>query len=385
MTNKFQPFNNMKITTLLGIIGVCALIVTGCEKQAPPPPPPPTVLVTEAKQQNVPVYEETIATLDGSTNTNIRAQVSGYLISQNYVEGSYVKKGQLLFQIDPRNYQAALDRAMAELASAKAKQLQAQQTEDRNREMYKSDAVSKKNLDNSIQANEAAKAQVLAAQAEVETARLNLSYTKIISPIDGIIGKALPSLGDLINPAQELTTVSTISPIRANFTVGEQFYLLHAEKLLENAMLPLEKRPDSLEIILADGSIFPEKGKFDYVNRQVDTSTGTFLVTGLFANKKGILRPGQYARLRAVVRQIPNAVLVPQRCVNEMQGIFQVVVIKEDNTVELRGVTVGPNYGSFRVIEKGLKAGEKVVVEGIQKCAPGAKVNPQPWLEGKAE
>ncbi|MDR0532627.1 MAG: efflux RND transporter periplasmic adaptor subunit [Verrucomicrobiales bacterium] len=370
----------MKITpNLFFITACCAILAAGCEKQEKVAPPPPVVLVSEAQQQNVPIYEESIATLDGSTNTNIRAQVSGYLVSQNYIEGSTVKKGQLLFQIDPRTYQATLDRAQAELASAQAQQLQAQQTEDRNRQMYAQDAVSKKNLDNSVQANEAAKAQVMAAKAEVETAKLNLNYTKVISPIDGVIGKAIPSLGDLISPAQELSTVSTINPIRANFTVSEQFYLLHAEKIVESSKLPLEQRPDRLEIILANGDIYSHKGKFDYINRQVDTSTGTFLVTGLFPNPQSILRPGQYARLRAVVKNIPDAIVVPQRAVSEMQGIYQIVVIKDDGTVDLRKVTVGPQVGSVWVIMNGLKAGEKVVVEGIQKCVPGAKVIARPF------
>jgi membrane fusion protein (multidrug efflux system) len=370
----------MKITpNLFFITACCAILAAGCEKQEKVAPPPPVVLVSEAQQQNVPIYEESIATLDGSTNTNIRAQVSGYLISQNYIEGSTVKKGQLLFQIDPRTYQATLDRAQAELASAQAQQLQAQQTEDRNRQMYAQDAVSKKNLDNSVQANEAAKAQVMAAKAEMETAKLNLNYTKVISPIDGVIGKAIPSLGDLISPAQELSTVSTINPIRANFTVSEQFYLLHAEKIVESSKLPLEQRPEGLEIILANGDVYAHKGKFDYINRQVDTSTGTFLVTGLFPNPQSILRPGQYARLRAVVKNIPDAIVVPQRAVSEMQGIYQIVVIKDDGTVDLRKVTVGPQVGSVWVIMNGLKAGEKVVVEGIQKCVPGAKVTARPF------
>jgi membrane fusion protein (multidrug efflux system) len=231
-----------------------------------------------------------------------------------------------------------------------------------------------------VQNYQAAQGNVDAAQASVTTAQINLGYTKITSPIQGIAGKAQPSVGDLISPNTQLTTVSTVDPIQADFTVTEQFYLDHADLIARASALSLADRPDGLELILGDGTVYPKKGKFSYVNRQIQTSTGAIAVYALFPNPDRMLRPGQYAKVRGVTQNISNAVVIPQRAVSQLQGLNQVFVVKPDNTVEIRNVTLGDQAGSYWIVTDGLKAGEKIVVEGIQKCQPGATVTPQPYV-----
>jgi RND family efflux transporter MFP subunit len=356
-------------------------LLAGCGKQPPTAAPePPIVLVTEATQADVPIFNEAIATLDGSTNTQIHSQVSGYLIKQGYIEGSVVKPGDLLFQIDPKPFQADLDKATAALANKQAQLLATKQVLDRYMALVKSGAVSQQEYQNQVQSNLSAQADVDSAQASVATAQINLGYTKITSPIIGVAGRAIPGVGDLISASMTLTTVSTVNPIQADFTLPEQFYLNNAERIAKAAAVPLQDRPENIELILADGSTYGAKGRFYYVNRQIQTATGAITAYALFPNPDRILRPGQYAKVRAITRQISDAVLIPQRAVTELQGTDQVWVVKDDNTVEVRNVTLGDRAGPLFIVTAGIKAGERVVAEGVQKCRDGAKVTPQPYV-----
>jgi RND family efflux transporter MFP subunit len=371
---------------LIVVIVAASALLTGCEqKPAAAPPAPPVVLVTDATKADVPIFSEAIATLDGSTNTQIHSQVNGYLLKQAYQEGSVVKQGDLLFQIDPKPFQADLDKATATLANKQAQYLRTQQDLARYATLVKSGAVSQQEYQSEVQNNLAAQADVNAAQASVDTAKINLGYTQITSPIEGVAGHANPGVGDLISPSVTLTTVSTVNPIQADFTLPEQFYLNNADRIAKVSQLPMADRADSIELILADGSSYPLKGKFYYVNRQIQTSTGAITAYALFPNPDRVLRPGQYAKVRGVTQKISDAVLIPQRCVTQMQGISQVMVVKPDNTVEVRNVTTGDTAGSFWIITSGLKAGEKVIVEGIQKVQDGTMVTPQPYVPQEGE
>jgi RND family efflux transporter MFP subunit len=367
----------------IAILTFAAVVsLTGCgKKQEAPPPTPPVVLVTEVTQADVPIFSEAIATLDGYVNTQIHSQVSGYLIKQAYQEGSVVKPGDLLFLIDPKPFQADLDKAQAALTNKQAQLLRTKQDLDRYSALVKSGAVSQQEYQNEVQTNLSAQADVDAAQASVTTAQINLGYTKITSPITGVVGRAMPGVGDLISPGTTLTTVSTVDPIQADFTLPEQFYLDNADKIAKVSLLPLQDRPESIELVLADGTPYPHKGRFYYVNRQIQTATGAITAYALFPNPDRVLRPGQYAKVRAVTQHISDAVLIPQRCVTQLQGINQVMVVKPDNTVEVRNVTTGDLAGPLWIITSGLKAGERVVVEGIQKCREGSPVTPEPYVE----
>jgi len=357
------------------------IFLTGCgKKEEAPPPAPPEVLVMPAAEADVPVFTDAIATLDGSTNTQIHAQVSGYLIKQAYQDGSVVKAGDLLFEIDPKPFQADLDKAQADLTNKQAQLLRTKQDLERYASLVKSGAVSQQEYQNEVQTNLSAQANVDAAQASVTTAKINLGYAKIASPIEGVAGRAIPGVGDLLSPSVTLTTVSTVDPIQAEFTVPEQFYLDNADRIAKVSAVPMQDRPESIELVLADGTPYPKKGKFYYVNRQIQTATGAITAYALFPNPDRILRPGQYAKVRGITQQINNAVLIPQRCVTQLQGMNQVMVVKPDNTVEVRNVTTGDLAGSFWIITSGLKPGERVVVEGIQKCQEGMLVTPQPYV-----
>ena len=361
------------------LAGFCLFVFSGCKKK-PAPPPPPEVQVITVVATNVSIIEEWIGALDGFVNAQIRAQVTGYLLTQNYKEGGEVKKGDLLFQIDPRPFQAALDQTQAKLAQDQA---QAQKTEldvKRYTPLAKEQAVSQEQLDNAVQANLSALAQLKADEAAVENAQLNLDFTRIISPIDGLAGIALGQIGDLVSPSSGLlTTVSTINPIKVYFNVSEQSYFVlwrHYANSNENDMA-LE-----LQLILSDGTVFPEKGKFYMADRQVNPTTGTLQIVGLFANPQLLLRPGQYGRVRAQTQTKTNAVLVPQRAVAELQGAYQVVVVVEENTTNkthLKPVKVGEQIGSNWIIEDGLHPGDRVVVEGIQQAKEGTIVNSKPF------
>ena len=360
----------------------------------------PDVEVVQVEQKDVPIYGEWIGTLDGLTNADVRAQVTGYLMKQAYQEGAFVRKGQLLFEIDPRPFQAALDQAEGQLAQAKALLANAQAVQGRTQldvERYgplaKEQAASQQDLDNAVQNNLAAKATVQTAeasiktnQAAVETAKINLDFTRLIAPIDGIAGQAQLQVGALVNLSSgPVTSVSTVDPIKVYFTVSEPQYLAWRKRFpTESSRLEADKNL-RLELILADGSVYPQQGSFYFADRQVDVGTGAIRIAGLFPNPGNILRPGGYGKVRAVIRLQKEALLVPQRAVSELQGGYQVAVVGPDNKVSIRTVTVGDHAGSDWVISDGLKPGEKVIAEGIQKARPGELVNPKPFSAQQAK
>jgi membrane fusion protein (multidrug efflux system) len=336
---------------------------------------PPTVKVARVIEKDVPVYSEWTATTDGLVNATIRAEVQGYLIKQTYKEGDFVRTGQVLFEIDPRPFQAALEKAEAQLAVQRARWATAKADLERIRPLVAEDAVSKKDFDDAVGAEGADHAEVLSAQAAVDKARFDLEFTKITSPIDGVAGIARAQIGNLVGPQStgELTTVSTVDPIKVYIPMSEQEYLRNAKDG------PGASQRMSLELILADGSVYPFKGKIAFSDRQVDPRTGTITVAALFPNPGNILRPGQFARVRAETAINKGALLVPQRAVAELQGGDQVGVVGPDNRVRIRQVKVGDRIGDLWVIEKGLKPGDEVVVEGLQKVKEGSLVTPKPF------
>jgi membrane fusion protein (multidrug efflux system) len=346
----------------------------GCKKEQQAAPPPPIVEVVAVTQKDVPIYQEWVGALDGYVNAVIRPQVQGYLIKQNYREGEFVKKGQVLFEIDPRTFQADLDAAKAQLAQQKARHDTAKANLDRIRPLAAQNAVSQKDLDDAIGTELSTRASVDSANAAVENAQLNLGFTKITSPVDGIAGIAKAQLGNLVGPnmATELTAVSTVDPIKAYVNVSEQEYLKVGKSNPNPENIPLE-------LILADGSFYPHKGRLAMADRQIDPTTGTLKVGSLFANPGNRLRPGGYGLVRAVMSVKKGALLIPQRSVTDLQGKFLVAVVGADNKVDIRQVTVGERIGSDWIIDEGLKPGETVVVEGTQKVKPGMTVAPKPF------
>jgi membrane fusion protein (multidrug efflux system) len=348
--------------------------VSGCKKSEKVAASPPDVETTEASKQDVQVQKEWVGTLDGYVNAVIRAQVQGYLVKRNYTEGQYVKRGQVLFEIDPRTFQAALDQANADLAQKKARWDTMKANLARIRPLAELNAVSKKDLDDAIGNEQSAHAAYESAQAAVEKARLDLGFTRITSPINGIAGIAKAQIGNLVGPGQveELTTVSTVNPIKVMVPISEQEFLHFQAKTPQSGQ---KKVP--IDLILADGSLYPHKGEFAFADRQVDPSTGTLKVAILFPNPGNTLRPGQYAKVRAVLETIHGAVVVPQRAVNDIQGNFQIAVVGPDNKVSIRTVKTGARTGSMIVISQGLQPGEHVIVEGIQKVKDGMTVNPK--------
>jgi membrane fusion protein (multidrug efflux system) len=355
--------------------------LSGCQegKQAAAPPPPPDVAVAEVVQQDVPIHREWVASMDGLVNATILAQVQGYLVRQNYREGEFVRQGTLLFEIDPRSFQTALDEAQAVLARQQAVLQNSQALLARILPLAAANAVSQKDKDDAQAAVQAAEAQVLQSQAAVRKAKLDLSFTSITAPIDGIAGAAKAQIGDLVGTpqAQVLTTVSTVDPIKVYAPISEREYLQFVEKRKtdQGAAGP----SSSMELILADGSTWEHKGTFSFADRQVDPQTGTIRAAITFPNPDNILRPGQYAKVRALVGMETNAILVPQRAVGELQGNYQVAVVGADNTVSIKGVQVGERVGTLWVIRQGLAPGDRVVAEGTQKVGNGAKVNPVPF------
>ena len=356
---------------------------------------PVEVQVVQVEQKDVPVYGEWIGTLDGLVNADVRAQVTGYIQQQGYREGAFVKKGQCLFQIDPRPFQAALDQALGQLAQAKANLANAQAVQgrtqldvDRYTPLAKEQAASQQDLDNAVQNNlaakaavETAKAQIQTYQAAVETARINLEFTRLIAPIDGIAGQALLQVGALVSPASgPVTSVSTVNPIKVYFTVGEPQYLAWRKRFPTEESRLAADRALRLQLILADGSTYAHEGTFYFADRQVNEGTGAIRIAGLFPNPANILRPGGYGRVRAVIRTQKDALLVPQRAVSELQGNYQVAVVEGENKIGIRTVTVGDRVGSDWIVTDGVKPGENIVAEGVQKVRPGAQVNPKPFV-----
>jgi RND family efflux transporter MFP subunit len=336
--------------------------------------PPPEVLVVPVAQRDVPLYSSWVGTIQGYVNAEIRPKVQGYLLTQNYKNGGVVKEGQLLFQIDPRQFKASLDQSVGALESAKAILKKTELDVARYKPLAAQGAVSQEELDNAVQQNEANKAAVFQAQANVEQAQLNLDWTKVNSPISGIAGINNAQIGDLVGNTSVLTTVSTVDPIKVQFPISEQEYLRFADKINRDSETG-EVSPDSpkIEIVLANGSVYPEQGRFYAVDRQVDERTGTLLVQAVFPNSQNVLRPGGYALVRAATNVAKNALVIPQRAVLDLQGKFQVYVVAGDK-VTVRDVTPGPRINSDWVIDKGLEPGDSIVVEGLQKIRDGATV-----------
>lgn len=409
-------FLNRNVISLPAFVVLAALSFTaGCTAHAKGPEgfPPPAVELVTVEQKDIPISREWIGTLDGYVNAPIKAQVSGFLLRQNYVEGSLVQQGQLLFEIDPRPFQAAVDQALGQLAQANgqlsqakagliqaranltganASQHRTQLDVDKYTPLVKARAVTQQELDNATQNNlsalaqvaaaeaavetakaqiEAAQAAVQSAQANVDSAKYNLGFTRLTSPIDGIAGVAVSQVGTLVGPASAaVTTVSTLDPIRANFTVSEQEYL----SFTHTSGIEVSKLP--LDLILSDGTTYGKKGRFFFADREVNQATGSIQLTALFPNPGSILRPGQYAKVRAVTGIKTGALLIPQRAVTELQGNFQVAVVDPQNKVAIATVKPGDRVGTMWVIEEGLKPGDRVVAEGVQKVGPGATVAP---------
>jgi len=360
-----------------------ALLLTACEKHQAPPPATPVVQVVQVAQRDVPIQMEWVGAMDGNVNAVIRPQVTGYLIKQNYREGDLVKKGQLLFEIDPRTFEAAFDEAKGVRAQKLARYETTAANLARIKPLAAKNAVSQKDLDDATGANQSAKAELEAADANLKTAKLNLGFTKITSPVTGIAGIAKAQLGDLLSPSMptELTTVSVVDPIKVYFNISEREYLKIA-----NAAQASGSRTENvpLELILVDGSVYPQQGKVAVFNRQADATTGTFKVAALFPNPNNLLRPGQYGKVRATMSTIKGALLVPQRAITEMQGKYLVAVVGADNKVDIRPVRVGDRIGTEWVVSEGLKPDEKVIAEGTQKVRPGMTVETKPFVPAAA-
>ena len=376
--SKFHHFSGAAALhkTSVGLACLALFFAAGCEKAAPTAPPAPVVDVMTVAPKDVPIFKEWVGSLDGDVNATIRPQVTGYLIKQNYREGDFVKKGQVLFEIDPRTFKAAVDQAAAVRAQQQANYTTAAAGLARVKPLAAKNALSQKDLDDATGSDLAARAGLDQATAALETAKLNLSFTKITSPIDGVAGIAKAQIGDLLSPSSttELTTVSTLDPIKVYINISEREYLKF-----------IGKNPDAtpgditLSLILLDGSTYPKTGKFSLLNRQVDTTTGTFKVGAQFPNPDGHLRPGQFAKVRAMQKVLKDALLVPQRAVTEVQGKYLMAVVGEGNKIDIRQVKPGERIGSEWIISEGLKPGESIVVEGTQKVKPGAVVKPKPF------
>jgi membrane fusion protein, multidrug efflux system len=442
-------FSSVAVGVVLVFAGL--LVLGRSNKPAAAAPAPLEVEVISVQQTNVPIYKEWIGSTDGMVNAEIKAQVTGYLLRQDFKEGSLVKKGQLLFEIDPRPFQAAVDQAngqvaqfqgqleqatsqvaqaeaqlaqansqltqaQAQLVQAEANQVKTQLDVDKYSPLLKQKAVTQQEYDNAVQANVVSKAQVAAANAGIEasraqlaqakaqvntakagiatvkgqlenakatvnTAALNLGFTRITAPIDGIVGIAQAQVGNLVSTTSgALTTVSTVDPIKVYFTLSEQEYLNYTRPSLHDAEQSGKLDQLELELILADGTTYPEKGKFYFADREVDPKTGAIRMAGIFSNPGNLLRPGQYGRVRAVTNIKEEALLVPQRAVSELQGIYQVAVVGADNKISIRSVKLGEKSGSMWVVNEGLHAGESVVAEGTLKVRPGMTVSPKPFV-----
>jgi RND family efflux transporter MFP subunit len=361
-----------------------AVLSAGCERRvvSAATPQPPTVEVTSVVQKDVPIEGEWVGTLEGYVNAQISPQVSGYLIRQDYNEGAFVRKGQLLFEIDPRPFQAVLDQAKGQLAQAEAQMANAELNVKRDIPEAQAHAIPQSQLDTDTQALRALKASVEADQAAVEQASINLGYAKVVSLIDGIAGINTVQVGNLVGPSTVLTAVSQVSPIKVYFPISEQEYLRMADGgrpgsvdfITDASRIPLQ-------LTLADGSAYPHPGRIIFADRQVNIQTGTIQIVGEFPNSKNLLRPGQYARIQAPTGKIERALLVPQAAVSQQQGTCQVTVIDSDNRAQLRTVQVGPRVDTLWVITSGLKSGERVVAVGAEKVKEGQLVNATPYKE----
>ncbi|HEX4631461.1 MAG TPA: efflux RND transporter periplasmic adaptor subunit [Chthoniobacterales bacterium] len=370
---------------IVGIaLGVCLAIgLAACGKKAPPAPPPPEVLVTEVKQQDAPIYNEYVGQLDASVNATIEARVQGYLISQNYKEGQPVKKDDVLFEIDRRPFEAALAQAKAALLQAEASAKQAELNAERSKDLFQRKVASEQERDNAVQSGAAARAQAEAQKAVVEQAQLNLDYTTIKAPVDGIAGLVKVQVGDLINVGTVLTTVTKVDPIKAYFTVSEQRYADYAKRWADPQERAQHEKELRFELLFPDGSTYEHPGELFAIENQVDVRTGSLRIAAQFPNPGNILRPGQFARIRVQSEIRKDAILVPQRAVTELQGNYQIAIVGPDNKVHIQPVKMGRRVDHDWIVEEGLKPGDRIVVEGVQKVREGAVVNPKPWTPPK--
>lgn len=375
-----EQFNLANVLALAVALGAW-----GCTKKTvqPGPPPVPEVLVTEVVKGEVPVVREWVGTLDGSDNADIRARVTGYLQKRAYQEGSYVKQGDLLFEIDPRPFEATLAEAKSQLAQQQAIELASQADFARAQDLYNKKVISQQEYENKRQLNQANVAKTAALQAAVESAQLNLGYTKVTAPVDGIAGLAKAQIGDLVGTGSEttLTTVSKIDPIRLYFPIGENDYKEHANTLRQAMAKPASEREALIKMVFADGSVYPQKGTFSFVDRQVDPTTGTILIAANFPNPDHTLRPGQFAKARVAIEKLQGALLVPEIALWDLQGAYQIGVLRADGKADIRPIKIGPRFNRQVVVTDGLSEGEKVIVEGVQKVRPGMTVTAKPYQE----
>jgi len=375
MPHKMNSLQKGEVNLVMAAAAI--LCLAGCKPKPPATPPPPLVEVAPVTQEDVPIYHEWIGTLDGLVNATIRAQVTGYLLTQDYREGDSLKKGDLLFQIDPRPFQAVLDQAKGELAQADARFGKTELDVKRYAPLVKDKAISQEEYDDAVQADLEAKAAVISAKAQVEQAQLNLGFTRIVSPVDGTASIAKGQIGDLVGPATgELATVSTIDPIKAYYNVTEQAYINFARLFLKENVRNERLQQLEIQLILADGTAYPLAGKIYAPDLDIGPTTGALRLEALFPNPDHTLRPGQFVRVRVKFDIRHGAVLVPQRAVSELQGAYQVDLVDAENKVHIQPVSVGERTGSLWIIEQGLKPGQRVVVEGLQKVRDGAAVNP---------
>lgn len=360
----------------LCIVGAGAILaVASCSSnQAAPAPPPQTVEVATVIQRDTPIYSEWVATLDGFVNAEIQPRVSGYIIKQNYTEGAVVRQGDVLFEIDPRPFVAALNQAKAQLAQAEAQLGKASLDVERDTPLAQARAIAQSQLDTEIQAKLGAQALVLAAKASVEQAELNVEFTKVTSLVSGIAGIARVQIGNLVGPTSILTSVSQVDPLKVYFDVSEQVFLDFRRRFPTEKSVLEQRKLIPLQLILSDGSVYERTGTISFADREVQAATGTIRVAGLFPNPNNFLRPGGYGRIRLSVRTAPGALLVPQRAVTELQGSHQIAVVGSDNKISIRAVTVGDRVDNLWIVTSGVKVGERVVVEGLMKVRDGATV-----------
>jgi membrane fusion protein, multidrug efflux system len=371
--------NHHQRSLLSGLL-LFSIIFCACSSDnVKPVPPPPGVTVETVLQKDVPISQEWVGTMAGNVDAEIRPKVDGFLLKRLYTEGSYVKKGQPMFQLDPRQTQASVEQAQGQLERSNAALSQAQIDVKRYTPLVAQRAISQAELDKAKSMERAATAEVAASQAVLDNAKLNSAWATVSSPISGIAGVAKVGVGDLMTPNTVMTTVSAVDPINVDFSISEQDYLRFNREKSGRAA------GRNLVLTLGDGSVYPHAGHALLVNREIDSRTGTIQVRAEFPNPGNVLRPGQYARIRAVTEHRKNALLVSQRAIAEVQGIYQVGVVGSDNKVAIRAVIPGPQFGDMWVIESGLQPGEKVVVDGLQRIRDGMTVAPTPFKDTQAD
>jgi membrane fusion protein, multidrug efflux system len=368
-----MPVAEFRPLPVLFVLGTLA----GCSEPPPPPPPPPEVVVQPVDVRDTPVQVEFTGEIRGGEDVEVRARVAGYLQSQHYDEGTVVRKGQLLFTIDPKPFEATVARARADVAEARARHNRAEIQVNRLRPLVADNAVSQQDLDNAVASEEASRASMAGAQAQLTSAELDLSYTRVTSPITGLAGNRQVDVGSYVGSPQPtvLTVVSSLDPVRFDFTIAEAEYLAYARAVGAEAGKRGGPGPE-LELVLADGSVHPEKGRVTVVGRGVNTETGTLPLQATFSNPKGLLRPGQFGRVRLPVSTRKNAIVIPQRAVQELQGTYNVFVVGADSVAQIRAIKPANRVGSDWVISEGLEPADRIVVEGLQKVRPGTKVRP---------